>query len=117
MFFLVEGIESQNAARTNDPLVREGDESTGAFDEKNIPAGSFFSFLFFPFFLFFFFRRDMSSMTRTEAAAQKTSLRLRARAGSRCYLLDTGERARAVAIPLTNYSTDPRLSGYVKRCR
>lgn len=64
---------------------RGGSESTGAFDEKNIPAGSFFSFLFF------FFRRDTSSMTRTEAdSAQKTSLRLRARAGSRCYLVDTG---------------------------
>lgn len=29
------------------------DESTGAFDEKNIPAESFFSF---PFSLFFFFQ-------------------------------------------------------------
>lgn len=77
---------SASAARTKDPLARGGgSESTGAFDEKNIPAGSFFSFLFF------FFRRDTSSMTRTEAdSAQKTSLRLRARAGSRCYLVDTG---------------------------
>lgn len=90
------------------------DESTGAFDEKNIPAESFFSF---PFSLFFFFRRDTSSMTRTEAdSAQKTSLRLRAGAGSRCYLLDMGRCfARCRYIPLTNYSTDPRLS--TMRCR
>lgn len=32
------------------------DESTGAFDEKNIPAGSFFSF---PFSLFFFFSDEI----------------------------------------------------------
>lgn len=73
----------------------------------------FFSFLYF----FFFFRRDTSSMTRTEAdSAQKTSLRLRAGAGSRCYLLDMGRCfARCRYIPLTNYSTDPRLS--TMRCR
>lgn len=105
-----EGV--RNATRTGKGGGR--DESTGAFDEKNIPAGSFFSF---PFSLFFFFRRDTSSMTRTEAdSAQKTSLRLRAGAGSRCYLPDMGRCfARCRYIPLTNYSTDPRLS--TMRCR
>lgn len=89
-----EGIEN---LKTNDPLAGGGVKPRGRSTGK-YPCRIVF---------FFSFRTRWRGQRRP---AQKTSLRLRARPGSRCYLRDGRRASPVVVIPLTNYSTDPRLS-------